>query len=58
MSSQKNELDSEPTEQGEGRPEKGKIGGRADLKMKAKIRTWSDVVKGLEEEESETFDLV
>ena len=42
---------------------KGKASGRAkkgttDLKMKAKTRTWSNVVKGLEEDELETTDSV
>ena len=42
---------------------KGKASGRAkkgttDLKMKAKTRTWSNVVKGLEEDGLETTDSV
>ena len=54
-SGQKNE--SEASEQGEGRAKKQNAGsgakkGRVDLKIKAKTKTWSVVVKGLEEDES------
>ena len=47
------------TEQEGDKTEEGKTGGRAkkgkaDLKIKAKTRTWSDVVKDPEEDKSET----
>ena len=44
---QRNEPKLKPTEQGRGKAKKA---------MKAKTKTWSDVVKGLEEDESETAD--
>ena len=47
----------------EGKAEKGKASGRAkkgkaNLNKKTKNNTWSDVVKGLQEDESETIDSV
>ena len=58
-SGRKNGPKLKPSEQGVGRAEKGKVGGRAmkgrvNLKIKARTRTWSDVVKGLKEDELET----
>ena len=46
------EPDPDPTEQGGDRAERGKTSGRVG----ARTTTWSDVVKGLEEDESKTFD--
>ena len=53
-SDQKNELESKPMEQGGGIAKKARV----DLKIKAKTKTWSNVVKGLEEDELETTDSV
>ena len=36
----------------------GKVKKKASLKTKAKTKMWSDVVKGLEEDESETTNSV
>ena len=55
-SGQKNESESEPTKQGGAKTEKGEASGQANLKDKARTKTWSYVVKGLEKEESETVD--
>ena len=60
--SRRKELELEPTKQGGVRAEKAKIGSRAknggaDLKVKAKTSTWSNVVKSLKDDESETINL-
>ena len=57
-SGQKNESESEPTKQRISRAEKGEVGGKVDLQKKVRTKTWSYVVKGLEEDESETVDSV
>ena len=58
-SGQKRESDPETTEQRGDRAKKGKVcdrakKGKVDLKMKAKTRTWPNVVKGLDKNELET----
>ena len=51
-----------PTEQRGGKAVKGKNGGRVKEdrvdRVKTKTKTWADVIKGLEVDESETTDLI
>ena len=61
-SNRRKEPEPELTKQGGVRAEKAKIGSRAknggaDLKVKAKTSTWSNVVKSLKDDESETINL-
>ena len=52
-SARKNGLKPKPSEQGGGRAEKDKTDGKADLKIKAKTKTWSNVAKGRKKEDLE-----
>ena len=60
-SSRKREPKPEPTEPRGSEAEKGKKGGRVEKdrasRVKAKTKTWADVVKGLKEEELEKTNL-
>ena len=61
--SDQNKPETESTEKGGDRAQEGRAGGKVkknkgNLKIKVKTRTWSDVVRGLEGDESETTDSI